>query len=279
MMACMAGFGLNDAMIKSVANDLSLFQAIFLRSIFATVLIGVVVYRSQDRLTKPSRSDTRLLTIRMVGEIGGTISFLTAVFHMPLANATAILQAMPLAVTLGAAWFLGESVGWRRYLAIIVGFVGVLIIVRPGTADFDRYSLWAMAACFFFVLRDLSTRRLSPAMSSSVVTLITAITITVTSALLSLANPWHPVSTMSISILLACALCVLVGYIFGVLAMRTGDVGAVSPFRYSILLWAIALGIVLFDEWPDTPTLIGASILVLAGVYTIRREALLRKSA
>ena len=111
---------------------------------------------------RPGRRDRRLIGLRCLAEIGGTVCFLTALFHMPIANASAILQSLPLAVTLGAAIFFGEPVGWRRYVAIAIGFVGVLIIVRPGSEGFNAYALWAVAAIVFIVTRDLSTRRLSP---------------------------------------------------------------------------------------------------------------------
>jgi drug/metabolite transporter (DMT)-like permease len=162
MMLSMAGFSLNDAFLKTVAGELPLFQAVFLRGLIVVALTGALGWSQGAFAYRPGRRDRRLIGWRCLGEIGGTICFLTALFNMPIANASAILQSVPLAVTLGAALFLGEPVGWRRYLAIGVGFMGVLVIVRPGAEGFNAYALWAVAAIGFIVVRDLSTRSLSP---------------------------------------------------------------------------------------------------------------------
>ncbi len=160
MVAAMAGFVVNDALMKIALVDVPLFQAIFLRGVVATALIGLLAWR-RGALRRPAPADMRVLGVRSFAEIGSTICYLTALMHMPIANATAILQAMPLAVTLAAAVFLREPVGWRRWSAILVGFAGVLLIVRPGTEGFDVNALWALAGVCFMTLRDLSTRRLS----------------------------------------------------------------------------------------------------------------------
>ncbi len=158
MVASMAGFGLNDAFIKLVGQDLPLFQAVFLRGLMATFLIGILAARDGGARFRPSRSDRRLISLRTAAEIGATVCFLTALFHMPIANASAIVQSVPLAVTLAAAAFMGEPVGWRRYVAIGVGFAGVLVIARPGTDGFNVYALWALASVGCIVLRDTRGR-------------------------------------------------------------------------------------------------------------------------
>lgn len=272
MSVCMAGFAFNDALIKLVSLQIGLFQAIFLRGLFASALIGCVWWRSQARVGPLAPTDLRMMGWRLIGELGGTICFLTAIFHMPIANATAILQAMPLAVTLAAGIFLREKISLRRMLVIAIGFVGVLIIVRPGTSAFDHHAIWAVCACAFLVLRDMSTRQLSRAVPAQFVTFTTAVTITLMGGVVSLWFPWVTTTAWQMSALLIAAVFVLTGYFFGVLAMRYGDVSAVSPFRYSILIWASLMGAVFFDEWPDRFTIIGSIIVVLTGVYTIRQE-------
>jgi len=268
----MAGFAFNDALIKLVSLQIGLFQSIFLRGLFASALIGCVWWRSQARIGQLAPSDIRMMSWRLLGELGGTICFLTAIFHMPLANATAILQAMPLAVTLAAGIFLREKISTHRMLVIAIGFAGVLIIVRPGTSAFDHHAIWAVAACAFLVLRDLSTRQLSPAVPAQFITFTTAVTITLMGGAVSLWFPWVATSIWQLSVFIIAAVFVLTGYFFGVLAMRFGDVSAVSPFRYSILIWASLMGALFFDEWPDRFTVIGSIIVVLTGVYTIRQE-------
>lgn len=279
MSISMAGFALNDATIKLVSADLDLYQIIFLRGIFATLLVGAMAWYRGGLFYLPSRHDTGVMVLRAVGEVGGTLCFLTALFNMPIANATAILQALPLAVTLAAALFLGEKVGWRRYTAICVGFIGVLIIVRPGGEGFNAYALWAVAAVGFIVLRDLSTRRLSPGIPSAFVALTSSIAITAVGGVLSLTVPWQPVSGGSLLLLAGAAGFLFFAYLFAVMTMRVGEVSFVSPFRYSVLIWAIVLGLVLFGEVPDAWTVTGSLIVVGMGIYTFYRERRLVKAA
>lgn len=162
MSISMAGFALNDAIIKLISAELGLYQIIFLRGIFVTLAVGLLVLRQGGLFYLPARRDAGIMALRAAGEVGGTLCFLTALFNMPIANATAILQALPLAVTLAAALFLGEKVGWRRYTAITVGFTGVLIIVRPGSEGFNAYALWVVAAVGFIVLQIPGTQYITP---------------------------------------------------------------------------------------------------------------------
>jgi drug/metabolite transporter (DMT)-like permease len=272
MAASMAGYVLNDTMVKLLSDSLSIFQVMFLRGLFATTLLGLIAWKAKSLFPAIEKSDWRFMILRLTGEIGATFCYLTALFNMPLANATAILQALPLAVTLGAALFFGEPVGWRRYLAIIIGFVGVLIIVRPGAEGFNAYSMSALAAVGFIVLRDLSTRRLPARIPSIFVALLTSVGVTVMGAVLSPAMDWELVGASELKLLGAAALFLVCGYLFSVMTMRVGEISFISPFRYSILIWAIILGIVVFGDIPDGWTVFGSTIVVLMGTYTFYRE-------
>ena len=272
MMLSMAGFVLNDTLMKSLSDDLPMFQAIFIRGVFATMLIGALAWHRRALWYRPSRAAAGIISLRVVGEIGATICFITALFNMPIANATAIIQVSPLAVTLGAAVFLGETVGWRRYGAILVGFLGVMLIVRPGSEGFTVYSVYALTAVVFFVLRDLITRRLPADTPSLFVTVISSISVMTMAGLLSALGEWQAVTLGQLAVLALAAVFVLVGYLFGVMTMRIGDIGFISPFRYTILIWAILLGIVVFGDIPDGPTLLGSAIVVLTGLYAFHRE-------
>lgn len=279
MVVAMAGFCLNDTMMKLVFADLGVFQAIGLRGLLLSVMIAAVALARGQLLYRPSRNDRRILGLRVVGEIGSASCFLTALYHMPIANATAIIQVIPLAITLAAALFLGEKVGWRRYSAIAIGFIGVLIIVRPGAEGFNAYAFWALAAVGFMVLRDLSTRKLSREIPSLYVAFITAIATGVFAATVALLRDWRPVELAQLGLLLASAGFLFVGYLFSIKAMRIGAIAVVSPFRYTILIWAIVLGIVVFGDIPDSWTLIGATIVVGMGIYTFYRERRLAHAA
>ena len=279
MCASTIGFVCNDALIKSVAGEVPLFQAILIRGLVATSLIAFLAWRAGALTKMPSTQDRKVICWRMIGEIGATALFLTALFHMKLANVTAIIQAAPLTIALCAAWFLGEPVGWRRYAAIGIGFLGVMLIVRPGTEDFNIYAAVALGAVLFITLRDLSTRRLSPAVPSLLVTMATAASITLIAAVVTGLQGWEPVEDGIVLRLIGSAGFLLLGYHAGVLAMRVGEVGVVSPFRYTNLIWALILGWAVFNELPTTLTIIGAAIVCSTGLYTLYRERVTRAAS
>ncbi len=275
MSLSMAGFVTNDAIMKGIAGSLALEQVVFIRGIFATLLIlGMAHFSGALRFTLTKR-DRPIISIRVLGEVATTFCFLTALFNMPLANAQAILQAMPLVVTLAAAVFMGEQVGWRRYSAIIVGFLGVMIIVQPGAEGFNIYSLYVLAAVCFATLRDLQTRRLSPGIPSLFVTLCTSVAITAIAGVASIFSDWpEAVAAPDVAWLALASVFLIAGYYFGVTAMRVGEIGFVSPFRYTILVWAILIGFFIFDEVPDYWMMLGSGIVVATGIYTLYRERL-----
>src|SRR3546814_4022459 len=228
MAGAMAAFVLNDTMMKLVFAELELFQAIFLRGLLLSLLLALLGLPRGQLLHRPTRSDAGALALRVTGEIGSSVCFLTALYHMPLANATAIIQVIPLALTLAAALLFGEQVGWRRYSAIAVGFAGVMVIVRPGAEGFDAYALWAVAAVGFMVLRDLATRRFSTAIPSLYIAFVTAVPTAAVAGLVALIRDWQPMTTSGLG-LLALSACLLVfGYFFSIKAMRVGVVDFVS---------------------------------------------------
>ena len=277
MMGAMAGFTLNDTLIKLLSTDLPLNQILFLRGIFTSLGIAglALVFRGfRGRFTA---KDRWLIALRIVGEVGAAYFFLTALFNMPLANVTAILQSLPLAVTLAAAVFLREPVGWRRVLAIIAGFIGVMLIVRPGTEGFSLYSLYALIAVGFVTLRDLVTRQLSAEVPSLFVTLITSLSVMTSFGLASLGTDWVAMDTRHWGLLLGASAFIIVGYTFSVMVMRVGEIGVIAPFRYTGLLWALMLGFVVFGDWPVPLTLLGAAIIVASGIFTLLREARVRR--
>ena len=271
MLLAMASFAIGDGFLKFISSDIPLSQILVIRGMFAILILGSINfyfgYLSSFRpiFTKP-------LLLRILGEIGATYFFLTALFNMPIANAAAILQALPLTVTLGAAFWFGEAIGWRRVSAILIGFIGVLLIVQPGLEGFTIYSIYCIIAVGFTTLRDLATRRLDPAIPTFFVSLITVISVTIFGASLSVSQSWQPVA-FELIFLLAVASIFLISGFFGIVgAMRVGEVGVVTPFRYFVLLFSLIIGIVIFDEIPDPYMIIGSAIVVGTGLYTIYRE-------
>lgn len=272
MSGSMAAFVANDTLMKLASAQFPLFQALMLRGFMATLLIGLIAWYRGHLMTPIARADRRIIGLRTIGEIGATVCFLTALFNMPLANATAILQAAPLAVTLGAVLFLGDKVGWRRYSAIAMGFVGVLIIVRPGAEGFNAYAGSALLAVLFIVLRDLATRQLSASVPSLQVALISAAAITSVGALMVPTQDWAPVTVSGMTYLACAASLLIFGYLFSVMTMRVGEISFVSAFRYTVLLWAMLLGYIVFGEVLDAPAIIGTAIIVVTGIYSFHRE-------
>ena len=272
MMASMACFTINDALLKATDNALPLFQLLFLRGVLATALIGVLAYNRGALHLRLEKQDRWLIAGRSAAEIGAAYFFVTALLNMPLANVTAILQVLPLTVTLGSAFFFNEPVGWRRFLAIAIGFVGMLLIVRPGTEGFSLWSLYALLAVLCVTARDLFTRRMSPAAPSLLVTLAASVAVMLASGLASTTTDWAPVTPDLWLLLVSSALFIVGGYFFSVRVMRVGDIAFIAPFRYTGLIWALVLGFFAFNEWPEPTTLFGAAIIVATGLFTLYRE-------
>ena len=278
MTCCVLAYVLNDAVMKLLFSDIDFFQAIFLRGLVSLPPLLILAFMTKTLLQKYSTKNQRLIIIRILAEIGTTVTFLTALKHMPLANVTAILQSLPLAITMAAAIFLGEPVGWRRWSAICVGFIGVLIIIRPGLAGFNSYSLLALAAVILLTVREISTRQLDNKIPTVTVALSTTLGITAFAALMLIGTEWADINFASWSLIIMAAAAVTVATLLSVVAMRTGDIGFVSPFRYTSLIGAIGLGILLFGEWPDGVTLLGAAIIAFAGIYSLYREQIFNKN-
>ncbi|MCV2870580.1 DMT family transporter [Defluviimonas sp. WL0002] len=272
MATAMCAFTLNDACMKTVTSELPLYQTAMLRGVF-TVLALIAISPWLGGLTlRVSRGDRKVLFWRTAGEILATAFFLTALTHLPFANLSAIMQALPLAVTLGAAVAFGAPIGWRRLTAIAVGFAGVLLIVRPGLAGFDSWSLLGLASVLSVVVRDLATRRLSPSVSSVTVAFVAALSVSVAAGMMVPFSGWKPVGAHHWLLILSASGCLIAGYLTVVAAMRVGDIAFVAPFRYTSLVAALMLGWLVFAELPDAMTLTGAAIIVITGIYTFHRE-------
>lgn len=272
MVGSMTAFTVNDAILKLLSVDLPFFQILFLRSLGVVTLMGILAHRAGALSFHISGPDKKLIALRSLAEVGAAWFFLSALFHLPIANVTAIIQALPLTVTLGAALVLNEPVGWRRLAAIGVGFIGVWLIVRPGTDSFDVYSLYAVAAVACVTVRDLCARRVSNSVTSLTIAFITGAAVLAFSATGAALVDWKPITIGNWLLLAGAIIAILGGYLFSVSAMRVGEVGFVAQFRYTSLLVALILGLVIFGDWPDGLTLLGAAIVVASGLFTLWRE-------
>ena len=279
MALSMLAFVLNDGLMKAVFDSMSIYQAIFLRGLITVPLIVLLAWHKGELIVSIAPRNRLLLTLRVTAEVGATVGFLTALKHMPLANVTAILQVLPLTVTMAAALFLGEKVGWRRWLAIAIGLAGVMIIIRPGMEGFSVYSIWALVAVGCVTIREIATRKLSANLPSLPVALATAIAISGLGAVMQPAVEWAPVSASAWSLIGGASLAIIGGYLFSVMTIRIGDIGFVAPFRYTAMVWALILGLLMFGEIPDMPMMTGTVIIILTGLYSLHREWSVRRTA
>ena len=279
MCVAMAAFTVNDTAVKAATQTLPLFQVIALRG--ALSLVGLIALGLAKRsfAWHMSRRDAQLVGLRMAAEVTATLLFLFALVHMPLANLSAIMQFVPLAVTMAAALVFGQTIGWRRMTAIMVGLVGVLIIIRPGSDGFDVWSMLGLASVGFVVIRDLSSSRISARVSSVTVSVWSSLAVTLTGLAGAMVEGWQPMTLHETGIVTFSAAFLVVGYLTAVGSMRVGDIAVIAPFRYTALLWAIVLGYMLFGTHPDLLTMVGSALVVASGVYSFWREARLRARA
>ncbi len=271
--ACNLLFLINDAQIKLASTELPLGEIIFLRGTFATLLLAPIVVLSGTHVHLRLLVH-RAVAWRTVAEIMSAYLFLLALFRIPIANANAILQVIPLAVTASAAIFLKEHVGWRRWTAIAVGFAGVLIVIRPGLAGFNAFSLLALASVFFITLRDMTTRVMPRGLPALLVALVTAIAVGATGPAFALivGEQWAVPSGRSLALIAGAVIFLIGGYLTAVEFMRHGDIAVVAPFRYTVIVWAMIVGFLVWGDVPDGPMLFGTAVIIATGVYTFHRE-------
>lgn len=268
----MAAFALEDMIIKTVAGAMPTGQVLILFGLGGMILFGIMARARGERLWHPGFC-TRPLLWRFVAEVSGRLFFTLAIVLAPLSLASAILQATPLVVTAGAVVFFGERVGWRRWLAIAVGFVGVLMILRPGMSGFEATSLLAVAGMLGFAGRDLATRAAPKSMTNAQLGLFGFAMLVIAGTILLVWTGGAVLPTGAQSGALLAAICVgVLAYMALTGAMRTGEISVVAPFRYTRLVFAMALGVLVFGERPDLMTLLGSAVVVGSGVFTLIRS-------
>lgn len=273
MIAAMAGFALEDAFIKLAADALPLGPIVAVFGLGGFLFFAALTLSRGQRLVTPD-TFSRPVVARAVFEVIGRTGYFLGITLTPLSNASAILQASPLFVTLGAALFFGERVGWRRWAAIFAGFLGVLVVLRPGLEGFTPASLFTLVGTLGFAARDLGTRAAPKSLSNLQLAVYGFAVLIPTGLVMSLfTGPVVAPDARSAAFLGAAIVCGIAGYYSITSAMRVGEVAVVTPFRYTRLLFALILGFLVFAERPDAATLVGGAIIVASGVYTIVRSA------
>lgn len=271
MTLSVAGYVVNDALIKLTTETLPLFQTIFLRGVVVSSIF-VVAARRLNLFGDIRRYMNRPLALRVSMETIGTVLYLNALSHAPLAGLTAVLQIVPVAVTFLAARLLREKVSWHRVASVIVGFLGVLIIIRPGSSDFNPWFLVGLIVVVAIVVRELATTYIPVETPSVVVSLSTATAIMAMGGIGSIFQGWDEVSGANTLRLTGAACFIAIGYLASVITVRVGDLSFSAPFRYTIMVFAIALQIIVFNDVPDALTFTGTALIVAAGLYAFHNE-------
>lgn len=273
MMAAMVAFSFEDAFVKAVSEIHAVGQVLVVFGLGGALLFAIVARLNKQRLLNPDVL-SRAMGIRIVFEVIGRLFYVLALALTPLSSTTAILQATPIIVVLGAAILFGEKVGWRRWAAIIVGLIGVLIILRPTADSFSALSLLAVIGTIGFAGRDLASRAAPLSLSTSILGFYGFVAIILAGVVFSIwdgkAFTW--MGTQSLLYFVGAILMGAFAYAALMKAMRTGDVSAVTPFRYTRLLFGIALGMILFDEKPDVLMMVGCGIVVSSGLFILWRK-------
>lgn len=273
IIAAMAAFTLEDMFIKRLSGDVPVGQILMLLGLGSgTVFAAAAVYRGDNLFAPAAWRGAAIL--RTLSEAVGAVAFATALSLVDISTVAAVFQALPLVITMGAALFLGEQVGWRRWSAICVGFVGVLMIVRPGLAGFNPSVILVLVAVLAIAARDLLTRMVDSSVSSAVVSFQAFASVIVAGGLLLVSTGAEPTGLdgRQVGMMLGGIVFGVAGYYAIVTATRIGDASAITPFRYSRLLFSILVGVLVFGERPDAMTLGGAALIIVSGLYTFVRE-------
>lgn len=273
MVASMAGFAIEDMFLKSVSRHMPVGQAILLMGLAGTLVFALAARAAGDRALPPAVL-SRTMAIRSGFEIVGRLFYALAVAYTPISSASAILQATPLLVVLGAALIFGEKVGPSRWALILLGFVGVLVIIRPGVEGFSALSLLALIAMAGFAGRDLATRAAPPALSNAQLGVVGFLMLALSGAIiLAVGGGARLPDAEGLALLSGATVFGIAGYAALTQAMRVGQVAVVTPFRYTRLLFALAIGVLAFGERPDAATLAGSALIVLCGLILLTRRA------
>ncbi len=272
MIAAMACFAIEDALLKSASGALPIWQILVLFGLGGSLIFGTVAAVRGSRVLHPDVMSKPMI-VRVFFEIFGRLFYVLAISLTPLSSATVILQATPLVVVAGAALFFGETVGWRRWSAICVGLMGVVIIIQPTGDSFSALSILAVLGMLGFAGRDLASRAAPASLSTEVLGFYGFLCVIVAGIAYRFIET-APAQPMTLHTSLHLSGAVMLGalaYAALMKAMRTGEVSSVTPFRYSRLLFGIGLGVVLFGEALDRTMWIGSALIVASGLYILWR--------
>jgi drug/metabolite transporter (DMT)-like permease len=278
MSASVVVFIFNDALMKLASETMPSLQAIGLRGIFATgwCVLAIAVrgeWRQVHRLAHPA------VALRGFLEASAAVTYLVALAWIPFAIATAVNMSTPLFLAVLAVLMLDEKVGWRRWSAIAVGFVGVILVIQPEPRDINGWTWLVVLSSLVGALRDVTARWVPPAVPSLVVSLSSAVTVGVAGCLWASLDGWQPMPARGIAYVAGSSLLLAMGYQFLIIALRTrAEYSVMGAFRYASVLWAIALGYVVWGDVPNALAFVGIAVVVGSGLYILHRERIRRIS-
>lgn len=272
MILSMAGFAAEDALIKASGQNLPIAQVLCLFGFGGMLIFGASALISGQRLFVPEVI-SRPMFIRAGFEVMGRLFYTLAIVLAPLTIVTVILQATPLVVVASAAILFHENVGWRRWVAIGLGFVGVVIVMQPGSDRFTVFTLFAILGLFGFAGRDLASRAAPATLSTSQLGIYGFLALIVAGVIYSIWEqaPFVWLDGSTFLYMMGAVTFGVIGYAALMRAMRTGEVSAVTPFRYSRLLFGVALGVIFFGEVLTANILVGSILILAAGLFIIWR--------
>jgi drug/metabolite transporter (DMT)-like permease len=278
MVAAMALFGIEDMFLKWAAADLPIGQVVFVSGAFGAPVFALMAWRAGMPIFTQAALHPAVLA-RNAGEMIGTFAYITALATVPLSTVSAVLQALPLVVTLFAALFMGETVGWRRWIAIAVGLAGVITVIRPGLDGFRPEAPWVLVTVAGLALRDLASRAIPAECSTAQVSAWGLMAVALLGRLMMGSGGAVLPDLGQTGVLFGALAFGTAGYWAVTGATRTGEVSVVAPFRYTRLVFAILIGAFVFAEPPDTLTLLGAAMICGSGLYAFARERARRREA
>ena len=272
MSAAMASFIVNDSLVKFVSESMPGTQLIFIRSVCASLLVLAIVQATGLLRQLPLMADRKVM-LRAGLDSVASLTYLTSLFHLPIANATAINMATPLFITLFAVIAFDEKVRVSRWLAIGAGFAGVVLIVQPSAAGFNAYALLCLGGTVLHAGRDLTTRRIDPVVPALIITMSTAVAMMLLTGAIGLATQdWQPVAPRQVALLALASVFLSGGYYLITVAMRSGEMSLVAPFRYIGLLFAVVTGFVVWGDVPNLLAWAGIALLVGAGLAVLHGQ-------
>lgn len=261
----------SDTLMKLAREIYPAGQAIALRAIFAITAGVVLVFLfREERLLGKSLKPYVLLRGVIEGIVA--LTFMWSLGKLPLANITAILMASPIIIVVMAVLLGIENVGWRRSLAVLVGFLGVLLVIRPAPENFDIPAIVALISAVLVAARDLLTRKIGSDIPATVVTLSTTVVVGAASLALGFFETWQPAWRLETLYLAVAAVLVTIGSVLTVIAFRSADIGVISGYRYSVVVFAVLVGYLVWGDMPDTWALAGITLIVASGLYTLHRQ-------